>query len=171
MFRRRHRCSPGDTAADVTILAVRFDERERPAALAAMAAFDGEWAALRRLVAEAVILQDAAEDLLLSLRDRPDPSEVARPCSRLKIRFVELREALPSCDDPDMNRYTTALRQIFDHHVLLLKTSMGLLAGAARCERLDERLDDIDGLGFPGRRLEHIRAELLRRTPAAVSAP
>jgi hypothetical protein len=124
------------------------------------------WAALRRTVAEAVILQDAAEDLLADLRLRPDPSELARPCGRLKGRFVELREALPLDGDPEVERYAGALRQVLDHHVLLLKTSLGLLAGAQRCEALDERLDDVDGLGAQGRRLEAIRADLLRRAAA-----
>jgi hypothetical protein len=93
-------------------------------------------------------------------RCRPD----VRPTQRLNGRFVELREAMPSCGDPEMDRYTGALRQILDHHVLLLKTSLGFLAAEARCELLAERLDAVDGLGLPARRLEAIRSEILRRT-------
>ncbi len=125
-----------------------------------------DWAALRRAVAEAVIHQDAAEELLADLRLRPDPADLARPCGRLKGRFVELREALPAGADPELARVTSALGQVLDHHVLLLKTSLGLLAGAQRCPALDERLDDVDGLGAQGRRLEAIRADLLRRAAA-----
>jgi hypothetical protein len=125
---------------------------------------EAAWAALRRLVAEALILQDAAEELLLSLRNRPDPADVARPAGRLNSRFVELREAMPSCGDPEMDRYTTALRQILDHHMLLLKTSLGFLAGEARCALLGERLDTMDGLGAPALRLEAIRAQIILRS-------
>jgi len=130
---------------------------------------DVAWGALRRLVAEALILQDAAEELLMDFRNRPDPADVARPCGRLKGRFVELREALPACGDPEMDRVTAALRQILDHHVLYLKTSLGFLASHARSELLAQRLDGIDGLGAPARRLEALRIEILARTSSAIS--
>ena len=70
---------------------------------------------------------------------------------------------MPSCGDPEMDRYTTALRQILDHHVLLLKTSLGFLAGEARCALLGERLDTLDRLGAPAHRLEAIRAQIILR--------
>jgi hypothetical protein len=138
----------------------RLSPPDPPAPAEATAA---AWASLRRLVAEALILQDDAEELLRSLRSRPDPADVARPCGRLNRRFVELREAMPSCGDPEMDRYTTALQQILDHHVLLLKTSLGFLAGEARCAVLGERLDTLDGLGAPAHRLEAIRAQIILR--------
>jgi hypothetical protein len=168
-MRSRRSCRSAPRArADATVLTLVLGDRPVPAATSAS---DAAWAALRRLLAEALILQDAAEELLLGLRARPDVAEVARPCGRLKGRFAELRDAMPCCGDPEMDRYTAALRQILDHHVLLLKTSLGFLAGEARSERLGERLDTIDGLGAPARRLEAIRAEILRRTsPAACSA-
>jgi hypothetical protein len=128
------------------------------------AARDADWAALRLLLAEAVLLQDSAEELLERVRERPDPADLALPYSRLKRRFAELRETLPPSEDPQLDRYCMALREIFDHHELLLKMSFGLLAGAERCPALDARLDDHDGLGNPGRRLEAIRAEVLART-------
>src|SRR3954470_14607334 len=89
------------------------------------------WTALSRTVAEALILQDAAEDLLVTLRDRPDPADAARSCGRLTRRFAELREELPSGRDPEIDLCTGALQQVLDHHILLLKTSLGFLAGAA----------------------------------------
>jgi hypothetical protein len=124
---------------------------------------DAVWTGLRQTVAEALILQDAAELVLASLRDRPDPADAARSCGRLTRRFAELREALPSGLDPELDRYTGALEQVLDHHVLMLKTSVGLLAGAARSERLAERLDAVDGLGGPAERLEAIRFDILWR--------
>ena len=146
---------------DVTVLAIVTEDRPRRDTTGAS---DAAWAALRRLVAEALILQDAAEELLIDLRNRPEPADVARVCGRLNGRFVELREAMPSCGDPEMDFYTEALRKILEHHILLLKTSLGFLAGEARSALLSERIDTIDGLGAPAARLEAIRAEILRRT-------
>jgi hypothetical protein len=116
-----------------------------------------DWPALRRLLAEAVILQDAADELLGQMRGRPDPAVLAASCGRITERFAELREMVPEADHVDWR----SLRQIFDHHILLLKTSLGLLAGAASSPVLDARLDDIDGLGAPARRLEAIRRDIL----------
>src|SRR3954447_14380973 len=168
LSRRRARRPAARPPADLTVLAVTVDDRPSPPAAAAT---PSQWALLRRLVAEILILQDEAEELLMSLRDRPDPATVAVPCGRLKWRFVELREALPISDDPDVDRYRTALRQILDHHVLYLKTSMGFLAAEPRRPELSDRLDGIDGLGAPARRLERIRAEILRRSEATTAAP
>jgi hypothetical protein len=130
---------------------------------------EAAWAALRRTVAEALILQDAAEDLLVTLRDRPDPADAARSCGRLTRRFAELREELPWGRDPEIDLCTGALQQVLDHHILLLKTSLGFLAGAARSERLAERLDAVDGLGHPARRLEAIRSYILWRSARGIS--
>jgi len=162
MRRRRTRCPAPPPPTGATVVAVVVEDQ----APAATADHEAEWASLRVLVAEALILQDAAEDLLMGLRARPESSIVARPCGRINGRFVELREALPSCGDPEMDRHTRALRQIFDHHVLLLKPSLGFLAGEARSERLPARLGSIEGLGAPARRLESIRSEILSRSPA-----
>ena len=164
MFRRRSSCAPAAASDDVTVLVVSVDEVSAPDDSEAV------WADLRRLIAEALILQDAAEELLLRLRERPDPSEIARPFGRLKGRFAELREALPYSDDADLQRFTAALRQVLDHHVLLLKTSQSLLAGAERSEVLADRLNDVAGLGAQGRRLEDIRAEILPRSTLALLA-
>jgi hypothetical protein len=131
---------------------------------AAPPACEADWVALRVLLAEAVILQDAAVELLERVRERPDPADLATPYSRLKRRFAELRETLAPSSDPELDRYCDALREIFDHHELLLKMSFQLLAGAERSPALDARLDYRDGLGNPGRRLEAIRAEVIART-------
>ena len=115
---------------------------------------------LRAVVAEALILQDDAEALLLSLRERPTLREVAPPGRQLRSRFVELREALPAPADPALERHCAAVRAILHHHVLLLKTSLGFLAAEGCCERFAEELDGIQGLGAPARRLESIWAEV-----------
>jgi hypothetical protein len=128
---------------------------------------DEAWGALRRIVAEALILQDRAEELLVELRDERDLGRVAAPCGNLIGRLVELCEALPSCGDPAMDRHTDVLRTILDHHVLMLDSSLALLAAEWRSERLGEQLDRIDGLGAPARRLEAVRAEIVSRESQA----
>jgi hypothetical protein len=149
---------------DSTLVRWQEEPMRRSSCLAPPAASDDEWAALRRLVAEALILQDDAEELLANLRHRPEPARVALRCRRLNGRFAELRAAMPACGDPEMDRYTGALRQILDHHALMLRISLGFLAEEERYERLAERIDALDGLGPPARRLEAIRLEIIART-------
>src|SRR3954454_14756335 len=148
MFSRRSRDPLVlDRPDDVTVVRVSMDERTayarpRPDPRSA-------WKVVRRVVAEALILQDEAEALLDSFRRRPDRGEGAEACGRLRFRFVTLHKELPEAGVPDIDRLTAALRQVLDHHVLMLKTSQQLLAGAALSDALDARLDDIDGLGAP----------------------
>jgi hypothetical protein len=119
------------------------------------------WSALRRLVAEALILQDSAEELLIELRDHRDLGAIAPRCGRLMSRFVALDRELPASTDPAVERYCSTLRTIFDHHVLLLNSARAMLAVEWRSEKLTEQLDRIDGLGEPARRLEAVRADIL----------
>jgi hypothetical protein len=119
------------------------------------------WAALRRIVAEAVILQDQAEELLADLRDRRDLAAIAPPTGRIMSRYVALRHALPACGDPEMDRHTAVLRTIFDHHMYMLNSARALLAAEWRSERLTAQLDRIDGLGPPAARLDRVRTEIL----------
>jgi hypothetical protein len=121
------------------------------------------WRLLRRIVAEALILQDAAEELLVRLRDDRDLGAVAPPAGRLMNRFIALGHQLPSCGDPAMDRYTDLLRRIFDHHVLMLNSARALLAAEWSSERLAAQIDRIDGLGPPARTLERVRQEILER--------
>ena len=124
---------------------------------------DASWARLRRIAAEALILQDAAEALLMRLPYRPELSEVARPGGRLKARFLELRDELPASGDPEVDRYSTALGQILTHHVLMLKASIDLLVCERGSERLADALAKVDGLGAAAERLELLRTELVNR--------
>lgn len=61
-----------------------------------------------------------------------------------------------------MDRHTDELRKILHHHMLMLDSSLAMLAAEWRSERLGEQIDRIDGLGAPARRLETVRAEILR---------
>jgi hypothetical protein len=116
---------------------------------------------LRRIAAEAVILQDDAERLLAEIRAREPLAELAPRGGRLTSRFVALARALPASSDPRVRQYVTRLREILDHHALMVTTSLDLLAVAWRSERLEEQVDRIAGLGRPAQWLEDVRAELL----------
>lgn len=111
---------------------------------------------LRAIVAEAVIRQDAAAELLLEIRDRRPLAELAPRGGRLISRFVALRNALPATDDPLVRE----LAEILDHHTLLLSSALDLLAVDWRSERMVERLGQLGDLGPPGRRLDELWAIL-----------
>jgi hypothetical protein len=120
-----------------------------------------ELALLRRIAAEALILQDDAEVLLGAIRAREPLAELAPRGGRLSSRFVALGAALPASRDPCVREYAARLREILDHHALMLSASLDLLAVAWRSERLEDEIDRITGLGRPARWLEDLRFELL----------
>lgn len=126
---------------------------------------------LRRLVAEAVIWQDAAEDVLIDIRDRRPLADVAPRGGPLVSRFVSLAQRLPESDDPAILRYTSELRAVFDHHAYMIDSCMQMLAVDWRSERIVEQLERIDGLGSPALRLEALRAELLQAQEAREPQP
>jgi hypothetical protein len=150
VFRRRH-----PDLDDVTV-AILGDEEP---VLGEMRG--GELALLRRIAAEAVILQDEAEALLEDVRARQPLALLAPRGGRLASRFVALAQALPVSDDPAVQRYGARLREVLDHHALMMSASLELLAVAWRSERLEDEIDRITGLGRPAEWLEDIRAALL----------
>jgi hypothetical protein len=124
----------------------------------------GRDAALRmltRIAAEAVILQDEAEELLREVSRRGELAVLAPRGGRLTSRFCALAAALPASRDPLIQQYDARLREVLDHHALMVSTSLDLLAVAWRSERLEHELDGIAGLGRPARWLEDIRMDLL----------
>jgi len=162
-LRRFARARSGSSAGrrldtDVGSLAVLADEAARRRVQ------EDAWSRLRRILAEAVILQDAADELLATFRDRPALGEIAPPCGRLKGRFVELAEHLPTSDDPVLVEYAAVVRSLLDHHVHMLKASVDLLAAGPASTRLSEELDQIVGLGAAARRLDAVRTDVLART-------
>jgi hypothetical protein len=120
-----------------------------------------ELALLRRIAAEAVILQDDAEELLRDIRAREPLAELAPRGGRLTSRFLALAAALPRSTDPCVRAHTERLHEVLDHHALMLSASLDLLAVCWRSERLEDEVDRITGLGRPARWLEDIRFELL----------
>jgi hypothetical protein len=134
----------------VTIVDDEDDEAQRADALKT----------LRRIAAEAIIWQDAAEELLEEIRERRPLADLAPRGGKLVSRFVALREQLPTCADAEIRRHTRILRMVFDHHAMTLSSSLDLLAVDWRSERMIEQLERIDGLGAPAQWLETVRGEL-----------
>jgi hypothetical protein len=128
-------------------------------------------AVLRAIVAEAVIWQDEAEAVLAEIRDRRPLADVAPRGGPLISRFVALACRLPESSDPEIRRHTTVLRMVFDHHALMLKSSMEMLAFDWRSERIVEQIEKLDGLGAPATWLEAVRAELREHDDAPACDP
>jgi hypothetical protein len=151
MFRRRH-VDPRQGLGDVRAVVIE-DHPPRTR--------DADLRALTRIAAEAVILQDDAEQLLREVRDRGELCALAPRGGRLTSRFCALALSLPASRDPLVQHYSARLREVLNHHALMLTASLDLLAVAWRSERLEEQLDRISGLGRPARWLEDIRMDLL----------
>jgi hypothetical protein len=166
LFRRRHGRPHSEASADqrppaddgLTAVVIVVDD-EVDEARAAVQRADA-WKRLRRIAAEAIIRQDEAEDLLADIREREPLAELAPRGGRLVSRFVALRGELPDCDDPALRRHVSVLEKVFDHHAMMLSSSLDLLAVDWRSDRMVEELQKIDGLGVPAQWLEAVRAEL-----------
>ncbi|HWT25740.1 MAG TPA: hypothetical protein VN213_19700 [Solirubrobacteraceae bacterium] len=116
--------------------------------------------ALRRIVGEALLLQDLAEDILEGVRAQRPLCELARPGGVLAGRFVALRRALPACGDAELRRHRDVVARVLDHHAMMLSAALDLLAADWRSERMREQLERIDGLGGPARWLRAVGEEL-----------
>ena len=160
MLRRRRRPSTAPTAGDLADVTVRVLDPDAPGPADRDRARAAELARLRAVAAEAVLRQDEAEELLHAVAARGPLAELAPRGGRLTSAFVALAAALPDSEDPELRRVAGALREVLDHHAMLLACTLDLLAVASRSPRLEEQLDRIRGLGPPARRLEAIRLEL-----------
>ena len=166
MFRRRRRArieSAVPQEIDASVLSIRVDDEIRVADRSAQQR-EQAWKELRAIVAEAVIWQDEANELLVAISHREPLAELAPRGGPLIRRFCELRDRLPESDDPELRRITDVLGPVLHHHALMLSSSLDMLAVDWRSERLVEELERIDGLGPPAERLELIRAELVAGT-------
>jgi hypothetical protein len=158
--RRRRRRTPTvthDLGAEV--LSVVWDGDDGTPAERATAR-DQAWRELRAIVAEAVIWQDAANEVLAAVSRREPLAELAPRGGPLVRRFCELRARLPDSDDAEVRRITEVLGPVFDHHALMLSSALDMLAVDWRSDRLVEELERITGLGAPAERVEGIYAEL-----------
>ena len=161
MFRRRRprREPPVPDELGVSVVAIDVDDDGRGRDERAVAR-EQAWRELRAIVAEAVIWQDAADELLAAISRREPLAELAPRGGPLVRRFCELRARLPESDDLELRSITDVLGPVLDHHALMLSSSLDMLAVDWRSERLVEELERIDGLGAPAERLDRIYAGL-----------
>jgi hypothetical protein len=122
-------------------------------------------AVMRRVAAEAVILQDEAEAVIRGARAREGLGFLAPRGGPLVRRFFGLRDLLPrACDDPADDERRRRLDAILHHHALAVWVAMDLLAYEWRSERIACQLDALDGLGTPAIQLDQLYAELAGRS-------
>ena len=152
LLRRERAPATGHDALHVS--SVRFVDGSDP-----RADYDAARDALRRIVDEAVLLQGLTEDMLAGIRERRSLSELAPPGGALISRFVVLSAAVPEPGDPCLREQAERVREILDHHALMLSSSLDLL-GDLRPDRVAEQLDRLAGLGAPARRLRVLQDEL-----------
>ena len=168
--RRARRESTMRDELSVSVISVDVDDDGRGLAERA-AARERAWRELRAIVAEAVIWQDAANELLAAVRRREPLAELAPRGGPLVRRFCELRTRLPVSHDVELRQITEALGPLLDHHALMLSSSLDMLAVDWRSERIVSELERIDGLGAPAVRLEGIYARLAATTDRGATQP
>lgn len=156
--RRRSRSNdvPVGDRPEVQVLSVVWDEDEA----VTVERREREWHELRTIVAEAVIWQDAANEVLAAISRREPLAELAPRGGPLVRRFCELRARLPQSDDPELQRITEIVGPVLDHHALMLSSSLDMLAVDWRSERIVQELERITGLGPPAKRLDDLYSEL-----------
>ena len=119
-------------------------------------------AALRRIAAEALILQDEAESVIAGIRARQSLGHLAPRGGPVVRRFFALRERLPHrCEDPDDERVRALLDVTFHHHAMALATALEFCAVEWRSPEIARQVDAMDGLGAPARRLDEVYAALV----------
>jgi len=117
-------------------------------------------ARLLRIVAEAVLLQDKAAELLDAIRDREPLAELAPRGGPMATRFFELRRQLPPPADREMARQCATVSVVLDHHGTLIVSALQMLSMDWRSPAIVEQLERLDGLGAPAERLDGVYAEL-----------
>jgi hypothetical protein len=155
MFRRRAQAPAGRVPLGDDVRAVIVDD-----APPGPTRDDAARAALRRITAEAVLLQDRAEELLSAISARQSLAELAPRGGEMASRFLALRRELPDSSDPEVQRHVRVLQKVFDHHAMMVATSLDMLAVDWRSDAIVEQLESIGDLGAPAQWLEAVRAEL-----------
>jgi hypothetical protein len=134
----------------------------------AAAAVEEARAALRRIIAEALLMQDFAEDILEGVHAQRPLDELGRPGQVLVDRFAALKGQLPrGTGDPQLERRREVVARVLDHHAMMLAAALDLTAVSTRSERSGQQLERIDGLGAPAQWLRSVAAELDEEVEAA----
>jgi hypothetical protein len=116
--------------------------------------------ALKRIVAEAVLIQDFAEDILEGVRAQRPHAELAGPGGVLVARFLALRDELSSTTDLELDGHREVVARVLDHHAMMLSAGLDLLAVDWRSDRSAQQLERIEGLGAPAQWLRTVATEL-----------
>ncbi len=115
---------------------------------------------LRRIVREALDLQDEASGLIAAIsRDEP-LRELAPRGGPVVSRFEELRRELPAKDDTAMGRLAAVLDSVLAHHAMLVNTALDTLAVNWRSEAMRDELHRLESMGHMAEVLEDV-ADLL----------
>jgi hypothetical protein len=115
---------------------------------------------LLRIVAEAVVLQDKAVELLADISRREPLGELAPRGGPLARRFFELRRQLPTAANGELARQCETAGVVLDHHGRVITYALELLAMDWRSDAIVAQLERLDGLGTPAERLDALYAEL-----------
>jgi len=115
---------------------------------------------LLRIVAEAVVLQDEAVELLADIRRREPLAELAPRGGPLARRFFELRRQLPAAADGELARQCETASVVLDNHGTVITYALELLAMDWHSDAIVAQLERLDGLGTPAERLDALYAEL-----------
>ena len=118
---------------------------------------------LRRIAAEAVILQDEAEGVLRDIRARQPLGFIAPRAGPLVRRFFALRDELPSrLVTAELADLRDEMSAILHSHAMALSVAMDFLALEWRSMALASQVDALTDLGAPARRIDEIYALLAR---------
>jgi hypothetical protein len=124
---------------------------------------------LSRLALEGLYWQDEVEDLLVWIRDDGDLGELARAGGPFISRYEAMRVELHAVRHLELQRYVSALDEVFAHHAMALHCALDLLAVSWRSERLRDEQARLGGLGGQAERLVALTREIkeLARSSAA----
>jgi len=122
-------------------------------------------AALLRIAAEALILQDEAEGVLAAVGRREHLGIVAPRAGPLVYRFFALRDRLAderSADEiqPQLTGLANMLDTILYHHAMQVSTALDFLAVEWRSPEMAHQVANISGLGAAAELLEGVYREL-----------
>jgi hypothetical protein len=159
---RRNAAADDDLRRSIASVSVVVEDDEPPALAPTLNPDPDARAQLRRIVAEAVILQDRAAEVLGDIRAREPLGAVAPRGGPLATRFFELRRRLPAPADGAMARQCETAGVVLDHHGMLITNALELLSVEWRSPVIARQLDLLDGLGPAAERLDDLYAELAR---------
>jgi hypothetical protein len=122
-------------------------------------------AALARIAAEALILQDEAEAVLAAVGRREHLGTVAPRGGPLVHRFFALRDQLHEEQaaaeaEPQLKQLANSLDTILYHHAMQVATALDFLAVEGRSPQMAHQVAAIQGLGAPAELLEGVYREL-----------